>query len=78
MAANIISNKEFSYSGGTKKALKLVVDSDGYNREIVMWPDYDSGKLSYPSINDGDVVMLIVKKRDGKDPSIVEIIVDFL
>lgn len=77
VAANIVSQKEFSYSGGTKKALKLIVDTDGYSREMVLWPDYDTGKLSYPPIADGDVVILIVKKKGTSQPSITDIVVDF-
>lgn len=77
-AAYVLSAKEFSYSGGAKRALKLIVDTDGYNREVVLWPDYDTGQLIYPSFKEGDVVILQMKKRNGKDPNIQKIFIDFL
>ena len=76
--ASILSMKEFTYQNGEKRALKLILDSDGYNREAVLWPDYGTGKLSYPDIEEGDVAIFLMKKKEGRDPNIVEIFVDFL
>lgn len=76
--ASIISMKEFTYQNGEKRALKLILDSDGYNREAVLWPDYGTGKLSYPKIKEGDVAIFLMKKKEGRDPNVIEIFVDFL
>jgi DNA-directed DNA polymerase III PolC len=76
--AYIVSCNEFSYQQGTKKALKLLVECDGYNRECVLWPDYNTGKLVYPPIKEGNIAILHMKKRNQKDASIQKIIVDFI
>lgn len=73
----IISAKEFTYSNGTKKALKLLVDTDGYLRELVKWPNYDTGELEYPSeLKKEMVALLVLYKRPDKDTRIDNIIVD--
>lgn len=73
----IVSAKEFTYSNGTKKALKLIVDTDGYLRELVKWPNYDTGELEYPkSLKKESVAVLILYKRPEKDTRIDNIIVD--
>ncbi len=73
----VVSMKEFSFSGGTKKALKLVVDTDGYIRELVKWPNFDTGILEYPkTLKKDSVAMLVLNKRPEKDPRIDDIIVD--
>jgi DNA polymerase-3 subunit alpha len=61
----VIEAKEFSYSKGTKKALKLVVDhGGGYIGEKVMWPDYKTGLLEYPKeLSKGKIVTLFLRKK---------------
>ena len=41
----IVKAEEFSYpkKNPTKRALKIILDADGYVSEKVLWPDYDSG-----------------------------------
>lgn len=66
----VIEAKEFSYpkKKPTKRALKLVLDSDGYVSEKVLWPDYDSGELIYPQeLSKGSIVTVFLRKRSGKD-----------
>lgn len=73
----VVSSKEFTYSNGTKKALKLLVDTDGYLRELVKWPNYDTGELEYPKeLKKESVAILMLYKRPDKDARIDQIIVD--
>lgn len=75
VACYVISVKEFTYSGGTKKALKMLVDTDGYMREYVKWPNYDTGELEYPAgLKKESVVILSLERRPGKDPRIEKIL----
>ena len=74
----IIQAKEFSYAKNTKKALKLIVDADGYISEKVLWPEYESGKLVYPpELKKGVIATVFFKKRAGKkDTSITGVVVE--
>lgn len=68
VAAYILKVEEFTYSGGTKKALKVVFDCDGYISEKVLWPNYDTGDLIYPKdIKKESLVWLVLKKRAKKE-----------
>ena len=64
----IIECKEFSYSKGTKRALKLVVDcGSGSISEKVLWPDYQSGDLIYPKeLKKGCLATIFFRKRAQK------------
>jgi DNA polymerase III alpha subunit len=74
----VIEAKEFSYSKGTRRALKLVLDSDGFVHEKVLWPDYDSGKLEYPDgLAKGAICTFFFRKRPAKkDMGILGIVVE--
>jgi DNA polymerase III alpha subunit len=74
----IIEAKEFSYAKNTKKALKLILDCDGYVNEKVMWPEYESGNLVYPQeLKKGKIATFFFKKRAGKkDLSVMEIVIE--
>jgi len=74
----IIQAKEFSYSGGTKRALKLILDADGYVSEKVLWPEYETGKLLYPeTLKKGAIATVFFRKKvDKKDLSIVSVVVE--
>lgn len=64
----VIKAEEFSYARGSKKALKMVIDSDGYMAERVIWPDYDTGKLKYPKdLEKGAICLFFLQRRVGKD-----------
>jgi len=67
-AGYVIDCKEFEYSNGSKKALKIIIDSSGYVSEKVLWPDYDSGELRYPkSLKKGSIAYFFYKrKKNGK------------
>ena len=68
----VIEAKEFSYSKGTRRALKLILDSDGYVSEKVLWPEYESGKLIYPdTLEKGAIATFFFRKKAGKDDMIV-------
>jgi DNA polymerase III alpha subunit len=63
----VIQAKEFAYSKNTKKALKLVLDVDGYVSEKVLWPEYETGKLAYPEgLKKGAIATIFFRKRVGK------------
>jgi len=64
----IIEAKEFSYSKGTKRALKMIVDcGNGTIVEKVLWPSYDSGELEYPEgVKKGSICTIFMKKRAMK------------
>ncbi len=63
----VIEAKEFSYSKGQRRALKLILDSDGYVSEKVLWPDYNSGELIYPEgLKKGAIATFFFRKRAGK------------
>lgn len=76
----VVEASEFSYpkANPTKRALKLVIDSDGYTSEKVLWPDYDSGQLTYsPELKKGCIATFFLRKRIGKkDMSITNIVVE--
>lgn len=62
--AYIISAEEFTYAGGSKKALKMILDSSGYISEKVLWADYDSGELIYPeSFKKGAIAYFFYKRK---------------
>lgn len=45
----------------------MIVDSDGYQTERVVWPDYDTGKLKqYPGLEKGAVCLFFLTRRVGK------------
>lgn len=67
IAAFIIKVEEFNYSKGTKKALKLHIDCDGFISEQVLWPNFTTGELKYPpELKKGCVAILFMRKREGK------------
>lgn len=74
----VIEAKEFSYSKNTKRALKLNIDADGYVSEKVLWPEYESGNLVYPStLKKGAIATFFFRKKAGrKDLSIMNIVVE--
>lgn len=76
----VISCEEFSYpkKNPTKKALKVVLDSDGHISEKVLWPDYNSGELIYPKeFKRGCIATVFFRKKIGrKDMSITDIVVE--
>ncbi len=67
----VIQAKEFAYSKNTKKALKLVLDCDGYVSEKVLWPEYETGKLSYPEgLKKGAIATVFFRKKVGRKPEL--------
>lgn len=76
----VVEVKEFSYPKAkpTKRALKMILDFDGFVTEKVLWPDYDSGELKYPKeLTKNTIATVFLRKRIGKkDMSITEIIVE--
>lgn len=77
--AFVIESKEFAY-GKTekKKALKIIIDVDGYVSEKVLWPDYNTGQLVYPeTLKKGAIATFFFRKRANKqDMSIMQIVVE--
>jgi len=74
----VLKTSEFSYAAGTKRALKVYIDADGYISEKVLWPNYDSGVLEYPpELTKDKIATIFFKKRVGKkDLSITSIVIE--
>lgn len=76
----VISTEEFSFPKAkpTKRALKMVLDVDGYVSEKVLWPDYNTEQLEYPeNFKRGCIATIFFKKRAGKkDMSIMNFIIE--
>jgi DNA-directed DNA polymerase III PolC len=68
LAAYVVEAKEFSYKNGERKALKIIVDIDGYLEEFVIWPDYESGVLTYPEeLKKNSVIFLFMYRKMNKE-----------
>lgn len=76
--AYIVKAEEFAYSNNTKRALKMIIDVDGYVSEKVLWPDYETQKLMYPpELKKGVIATFFFRKRAGKkDMAIQGIVVE--
>jgi hypothetical protein len=76
----IVKVEEFSYpkKNPTKRALKVVMDADGYVSEKVLWPEYESGVLNYPKeLKKGSIATIFLRKKVGrKDSNITQIVVE--
>jgi DNA polymerase III alpha subunit len=74
----VVKTEEFTYQKGAKKALKLIVDCDGFVSEQVLWPNYDTGILTYPpEVKKGSICTIFLRKKIGKkDLSIQGIVVE--
>lgn len=70
----VVGTSIFDYSQNTKQALKVIIDVDGYVKEHVMWQNYFSKKLEYPTeLKKGNICMFFMKKRQGSgDPAVIE------
>lgn len=50
--------------GHGKKMLKIVIDSSGYISEKIIWPDYNSGQLNYPTeLKKGSIAYFFYSKK---------------
>lgn len=80
MAGYVVDSKEFAYKNGERKALKIIVDIDGYLEEFVIWPDYETGVLSYPdNLKKNSVIFLFMYRKMGKETyhtNIEEVVVE--
>jgi hypothetical protein len=76
----VIEAKEFSYSKGTRKALKLVVDcGGGYISEKILWPDYQTQELTYPKeLAKGKICTIFLRKKenDGRPMNVTQICIE--
>jgi len=76
----IVKVEEFSYpkKNPTKRALKLIADSDGFVKEYVFWPDYETGQLLYPEeCKKGAICTLFFRKKVGRqDLNVTQIVVE--
>jgi hypothetical protein len=67
IAGYVMDAKEFDYAKGTKKALKIVIDSSGYVSEKVIWPNRE-GVLEYPNtLKKGAVGIFMYSKKAESD-----------
>lgn len=72
----IVKTEEFSYSKNTKRALKMIIDVDGYVSEKVLWPDYETQQLTYPpELKKGAIATIFFRKRLGKKDMAIQGIV---
>lgn len=66
----VIDMKEFLFNKNESRALKMLVDTDGYEREVVIWPDYNTKVLSYPeNLKKGSVITLFYSRRSDRNRS---------
>lgn len=74
----ILKTQEFSFAKNTKRALKMIIDADGYISEKVLWPDYDTGVLNYPpELDKGAIATIFFRKRQNKkDVSVMSVVVE--
>ncbi len=74
----VMKAEEFTYQAGARKALKMIIDSSGYVSEKVLWPDYNTGQLSYPgTLKEGCIAYFVYTKKPGKPyTNISEIVVE--
>lgn len=74
----VLEAKEFAYAKNTKRALKMILDADGYVSEKVLWPEYESGNLVYPStLKKGAIATVFFRKKVGrKDMSVMNVVVE--
>jgi Helix-hairpin-helix motif len=76
----VVKAEEFSYpkKNPTKRALKIILDADGYVSEKVLWPDYETGELMYPEeFKKGSIATVFFRKKMGrKDMSITQMVVE--
>lgn len=75
----VVSMSEFPFNKGQSRALKMLVDTDGYEREVVIWPDYETKQLSYPeNLKENSIVILYYsRRRDKKSPYLTEVHVEY-
>lgn len=63
----VIDTNEFTYHE-TKKAFKIIVDIDSYLEEFVIWPDRETGVLSYPeNLKKNSIVTLFLQREMKKE-----------
>lgn len=76
----VVKSEEFSYpkKNPTKRALKMILDCDGFVTEKVLWPDYETEKLIYPvGLKKGAIATIFFRKKEGrKDMNITGIVVE--
>lgn len=76
----VVKAEEFSYpkANPTKRALKLILDSDGFVKEYVLWPEYESGELIYPKeLKKGAIATVFFRKKVGrKDLNLTYVVVE--
>lgn len=69
--AYVVDAEEFTYAGGEKKALKLILDSSGYISEKVLWADYNTGELIYPeNLKKGCIAYFFYRRKLSKTKGI--------
>jgi DNA-directed DNA polymerase III PolC len=67
VAGYVMDCKEFDYAKGSKKALKVIIDSSGYISEKVVWPNRE-GVLEYPKeLKKGAVAIFTYSKKVESD-----------
>jgi hypothetical protein len=67
IAGYVMDAKEFDYAKGTKKALKIVIDSSGYVSEKVIWSNKE-GVLEYPNtLKKGAIGIFMYSKKAESD-----------
>ena len=75
----VVDTEIFDYKKNTKQALKILMDTDGYVKEHVLWPNYYTQELVYPKeLKKGQICTVFMKKRagDGKPATITEIVIE--
>jgi len=76
-AAYVVDAVEKPYAKNTRKRLILILDIDGEISERILWPDYNSGVLTYPAaLKKGSIAFFFWKTKKDKDPSLYDIVIE--
>lgn len=78
-AGIVVTKNEFTFAGGASKALKMVVDTDGYQREVVLWPDYNTKELIIPDgLEEGAIAVFFYSRNSVKPKAYLnEILIEY-
>jgi len=74
VAGYIISERRFSYKGGTKSAVEVIFDVDGEQFLFVKWPDRESGHLEAPKDMAGSIAILHLTRYKSNRPFAIDAI----
>ena len=76
-SAYVVKAEEKAYQKNTRKRLILTLDMDGIISERILWPDYNTGVLTYPKgLQKGSIAFFFCKTKKDRSPSIYDIVLE--